>query len=435
MNTILKPFAIALGFIMDWLYRVMGLLGLTNIGLTIILFTLIVNLLMIPLTIKQLKYSKLTALINPEIRAIQKKYQGRKDEASMRKQQYETQMVYDKYGASPTGGCLPLLIQLPILLALYRVIYNVPGFVASIRDIYMNIGTPIMENADVAEGIITSFISDNSIRLTSSFDITQVSSVVEFLYKVKSTAWDALNQNFSLVVPSVSEAISNWSGRIVELTSLPGGLNIVDAPVSLSNGISGLFPGVLIPILAGASQYWSIFVTQKDQPAADDGSGMASSMKTMNYMMPLMSVFFCVTLPAGMGIYWIASAVFRTLITMVLRRTIKVDTEALVEKNKDKAAAKSQKRKEQYERVDQYANMKTRNISGGSASGEYRKDSITGIARGSVSHDEADSSKSSGKKNYSKSGGSGKKQLIVDEDARAKKSISGYAHMIKKDDD
>ena len=73
LNTILKPFATALGFIMDLLYRFMGIFGLTNIGLTIIIFTLIINILMIPLTVRQLKFSKLNALINPEIKAIQKK--------------------------------------------------------------------------------------------------------------------------------------------------------------------------------------------------------------------------------------------------------------------------------------------------------------------------------------------------------------------------
>ena len=436
MNTILRPFAIALGFIMDLLYRFLGIFGITNIGLAIIIFTLVVNILMIPLTIRQLRFSKLNAIINPEIRAIQKKYQGKRDEASMRKQQYETQAVYDKYGVSQTGGCLPLLIQLPILLALYRVIYNVPGFVSSIRDIYMNIGTPIMENTEVSAPIITEFISQNSIRLTSTFNIENASSVVEFLYKIKSNLWNPLSQQFALVVPSVTEAIANWSGKIQEVTSLPGGLNIVDAPVTWSAGFSGIFPGILIPILAGVSQLWAIAVQQKDQPQSAGEGSMAGTMKTMNYMMPLMSVFFCITLPAGMGLYWIASAVFRTLITLLLRKTIKIDATELLEKNKTKAAEKGEKRKAQYDRLDQYATMKTRGISGGANSGEYRKNSITGIARGSVNRDTADNrSTGAGKKNYSKSGGSGKKQLIIDEDARAKKSITGYAHMIKKDDD
>ena len=83
------------------------------------MFTLVINVLMIPLTVKQQKFSKMSSLMNPELQKVQKKYQNRKDEKSMRMMQAETQAIYDKYGASPTGGCLPMLIQFPILMALF----------------------------------------------------------------------------------------------------------------------------------------------------------------------------------------------------------------------------------------------------------------------------------------------------------------------------
>ena len=116
---ILKPFAIILGFIMNYIYRFLQIFGINNVALTIILFTLVINVLMIPLTVKQQKFSKMSSLMNPELQKVQKKYQNRKDEKSMRMMQAETQAIYDKYGASPTGGCLPMLIQFPILMALF----------------------------------------------------------------------------------------------------------------------------------------------------------------------------------------------------------------------------------------------------------------------------------------------------------------------------
>ena len=81
---ILKPFAIILGFIMNYIYRFLQIFGINNVGLTIILFTLVINVLMIPLTVKQQKFSKMSSLMNPELQKVQKKYQNRKDEKSMR---------------------------------------------------------------------------------------------------------------------------------------------------------------------------------------------------------------------------------------------------------------------------------------------------------------------------------------------------------------
>ena len=121
-GAILGPIAKILGVIMDVIFNLLDLIGIPNIGLSIILFTIVVNLLMLPMTVKQQKFSKLSAKMNPEIKAVQKKYEGKKDQASMMRQQEETQAVYDKYGVSPTGSCLQLIIQMPILFALYRVI-------------------------------------------------------------------------------------------------------------------------------------------------------------------------------------------------------------------------------------------------------------------------------------------------------------------------
>ena len=107
-----------LGLIMDGIFNLLDLIGIPNIGLSIILFTLVVYLLMMPLTIKQQKFSKLSAKMNPELQAIRNKYEGKKDNDSMMQMNAETQAVYAKYGVSPSGRCVQLLIQMPILLSL-----------------------------------------------------------------------------------------------------------------------------------------------------------------------------------------------------------------------------------------------------------------------------------------------------------------------------
>ena len=150
---IVGPFAKLLGILMNGIYDAISSMGIPNIGLAIILFTIIVNILLIPLTVMQQKNMKLNAVVNPELQKIQSKYKGKRDQASMEKQQKETQMIYDKYGYNPTSGCLPTLVQFPIMLALYRVIYQIPGYVTGIKDQLQEIATIALKQNDFASKI------------------------------------------------------------------------------------------------------------------------------------------------------------------------------------------------------------------------------------------------------------------------------------------
>ena len=133
---ILGPIAKVLGYLMEGIFSILDLIGIPNIGLSIILFTIVIYLLLMPLTIKQQKFSKLSAKMNPELQAIQAKYKNKKDNESMMAMNAETQAVYAKYGVSPSGSCIQLLIQMPILFALYRVIYAMPAYVGKIGDTF-----------------------------------------------------------------------------------------------------------------------------------------------------------------------------------------------------------------------------------------------------------------------------------------------------------
>lgn len=121
---------------MNLFYIVIDKFGIGKISICIIVFTIIVKLVMLPINIKQQKTMKLNSVIMPEIQAIQKKYANKKDNDSMMKQQAELNAVYQKYGTSPTGGCLPMLIQFPILLALYAVMACLPNYINEIQDMY-----------------------------------------------------------------------------------------------------------------------------------------------------------------------------------------------------------------------------------------------------------------------------------------------------------
>ena len=133
---LIGPIAKLFGFIMNAIFEALSLIGIQNIGLSIILFTIIIYMLMLPLQIKQQKFSRISAVMNPEIQAINKKYANKKDQASMYKMQAETKLLYEKYGTSPTGGCLGSLIQLPFLFALWPVVMNIPAYVNGLKEAY-----------------------------------------------------------------------------------------------------------------------------------------------------------------------------------------------------------------------------------------------------------------------------------------------------------
>ena len=103
-GAIIGNIAKILGFLMNGIYELLSSIGIVNIGLCIILFTVIIYTLMLPLMIKQQKTTRIMSVMNPEIQAIQKKYENKKDQASMLKMQEETKLIYEKYGTSPTGG-------------------------------------------------------------------------------------------------------------------------------------------------------------------------------------------------------------------------------------------------------------------------------------------------------------------------------------------
>ena len=335
-GSILGPIATVLGYVMDILFRFTSSFGMFNVGLCIILFTIVMKTLMIPLTIKQQKTTKLMSVMNPEIQAIQKKYKGKSDQESMQRQNVEIQAVYEKYGTSMTGGCLPLLIQMPILLALYRVIYNIPAYVPSVRVYFDNVVTPLMGQADYAQKLqeITNIATACGGKL-DKFDFTNANRLVDMLYKFSTSQWGELQALF----PAISDVIGQ-NAAVVERMNTFLGLNMAEAP--------GWVPSFawIIPVLAAVSQWFSTKLMSGNQPStsADAENPMAQSMKTMTTTMPLFSAFICITMPAGLGIYWIATSVVTIIQQLIVNAYMdKVNIDDMIAKNLEKVNKKRAK--------------------------------------------------------------------------------------------
>ncbi len=368
-GSILGPIAVLLGWIMDKIYVLLATIGIENIALTIFIFTFVIYLCMFPLTYKQQKFAVLTRKMQPEMKAIQDKYKGAKDQDSMQKQQMETQALYDKYGISPTGSCVYMLIQMPILFALYRVFYNVPAYITSVKNVFTELVNGIMATDGFAKTMTDIADAANLRNVNYDFtvsDKTVVSNyLVDVLYKLPSSGWDAITNAF----PDLTSSIDTVVAKLEKINYLFV-LNISDTPVNLikagwsadSKNFVLIICALLIPVISYLTQMLNIKLT----PQSTEGQSeqMAAQMKTMNLMMPLMSLFICFTVPVGLGLYWIAGALVRVVQQYFLNKHFeKIDLESIIEKNKDKAAAKAEKRGIRQAQIYEAARMSTKSTS------------------------------------------------------------------------
>lgn len=361
----LGPIARVLGWVMNGIYWCLSKIGIENIGLAIIVLTIVIYTCMLPLTIKQQKFSVLQRVMAPEIQQIQKKYEGKKDQDSQMKMTEEMQAVYDKYGVSQVGSCLQLIIQMPILFALYRVIYNVPAYVTSVKNIFKPLVDGIMATSGYA-GKMESIVSSlNLVIGNADFRGSNASNyIIDALYAMNVAGWDTVRSSF----PSLADTISSVQTHLNHLNSFLG-LNISNSPMHIiqtsfkAGSYLMIVAACLIPLFSYLSQVLNIkLMPQQD---TDPNDAMARQMKMMNRIMPLFSLVMCFTVPVGLGIYWTASSLARSVQQVLINKHLeKLDLDAVIEKNKEKAEKKAEKRREKMgvyqNQIYQAASMSTK---------------------------------------------------------------------------
>jgi YidC/Oxa1 family membrane protein insertase len=293
-QTIFGPISRLFGVILDGIYNgLYSIFGIENLALTIILFTIITRLLMVPLAIKQQKSMKSMQLIQPEIKKIQDKYKNKKDAESQRKMQKELSEVYQKHNANPLSGCLTTLIQLPIILSLFDVLRNIPSYIHSVKSQYLGIISEITK-VDNFRVILEEMAEARNLAIASF----EPDHLVNFFSHFKLVDWDILMTNFNTVATELEVYIT----KIAELNYFFG-INLSEAP-----GLA--FPGIIIPILAVGAQLLAS-KTMNMSSTADPAT--AQTQKTMMYIFPFLSGFFVVAMPSGLGLYWITSSLFQFL--------------------------------------------------------------------------------------------------------------------------
>lgn len=380
-GSILGPIAKLLGILMDWIYS--GISNITggrveSVVLSIVIITIIIYMCLLPLTIKQQKFSKLSQKMQPEMQAIQAKYKNKKDQASMMAMQEETQLLYQKYGISPMGSCVQMLIQMPILLALYRVFYNIPAYLSGVKGSFTGLVDSIQQTSGY-QNTLVSLMEKYNVVTSSGLNASNAASkladasgdtlnnfIIDILYKLPSKGWDALMDG--KFFDGIQSAVEKTHDALLHFNYFLG-LNISDTPwyIIKSNftdkpdkWLLFVILALLIPVLSYLTQMLNI----KLMPQATNGNDqVANQMKMMNLMMPLMSLFICFTVPVGLGIYWICSALVRGIQQFFVNRHIEnLDLEAVMAKNEEKAKKKREKMGLSEDYIKKAAQIKTKSI-------------------------------------------------------------------------
>ncbi len=271
---------------LGYLFRIIYLL-VNNYGWTLVLFTVVTKLILLPLSVKQQKSMSKMQAIQPKINEIQRKYQYDKEKLNQ-----ETMKIYQENQINPMGGCLPLLIQFPVLIALYNIIRMPLTYV-------LKFGIGDLPSVQQVLDILAS--------LGFSGTIHDEIKIADFLFNT-SGAMEAVKAAFP-------------QANIISLDFTFLGMNLSHTPNFLV-----LNTLILIPVLAGFTSFLTSWVTNKlnssgnKKPVNAEGNPTASSMQTMTYIFPFMTVFFAFSLPAGLGFYWILSNIVQIVQQVVLTK-------------------------------------------------------------------------------------------------------------------
>ncbi len=311
---------------------------INNYGAAIILFTLLIKLALFPLDLKQRKSMARMQKVQPVLNQLQKKYANDKDKLNQ-----EIMKVYKDYKVSPTSGCLPMLIQLPIIFALYWVIRQPITYMMGVREVsdqallIVNFNDWAAGNKDLLVGGLKALFEKGEVISGNNYS----------MYEIQIA--QLIHHNESLREFVGATAMANGLGSIgslgletIDFTFL--GLNLAETP-SLSkiwSVVTGNMAGVTsqdvalwsIPVLSGVSSWISSRMTQQNNGQKADKNrvipenekqaenAQASSMKTMSVMMPIISAWFCFQFPAALGLYWIISNVIQLVQLAVVNKFV-----------------------------------------------------------------------------------------------------------------
>jgi len=358
---IIGPIARFLGWIIDFVFNIVyQVTDKNSLGISIIILTIIIRFLMLPLAFKSQKSMIAMQKLTPEIDKIKKKYGDSKDAETQRKMSAEMQALYSKNKVSPFGGCLPLIIQMPIFFGLSYLMNQSFLYIVKLRGIYESLAAQIsgikdaVANPNVLPQWVLTLMSLGPKHVPTSFKDFQFvptdafnqtvqsayglipgysadeaqSNLIKLLNRLTQADWNTLFTDVinKLAAPDQVQAINSLYQQKNNI-ELFFGLNML-------NNAGFMFPGVLIPILAVLTTLLSSWLSMKLTAQTNKDSNAVMQQRIMMFVMPLMMGAFTIFYPVGVGIYWITSSVFQVIQQAFLNQRYGVNLSAQKEDTK-----------------------------------------------------------------------------------------------------
>ena len=310
------------------------------LAIAIIIFTLVARILLTPLQLSSQRTSRGMSKIQPELAKIQNKYKGRKDQESQMKQSQEMQALYKKYKINPFAGCLPLLIQFPLIMGLFNVLRTPANYITKLGEEYTKIANIVVANVANYQDKLQGFQSAIETTTRTKFDLSDTAQLGQYLSHLTTGQWSSfINSSGDAATQELLDKALTLKHQYENFL----GFNVVDSPSVL---MSTKWWAILIPIVAGASTYIFTKLTMASngqmQAAAADGQANPgeSMMKTMNIVMPIMTGAFAYTMPIGLALYWIAGNVIMLVQQKLVSKMLEkqdAKIEAILEKEREEA--------------------------------------------------------------------------------------------------
>lgn len=312
------------GMIFNAIFEMVSMgMPIGTLGITIIIFTIVTRLLMTPLQMMQQRTTKGMAVIQPELTKLQNKYKDKKDQKSQQEYSAAMQELYKEHKINPLAGCLPLIIQLPLIMALFGVLREASTYIIKLKELYEGLATKIMTLVGDYQVLLAPYVEKHSVGKTK-YDLTQMSAndgalgVKELLSKLTSSQWSELLAKIPKDVTNSIQPLFEQKNNYEWF-----GFNLVDTPSQLVS--SGMWLALIIPVLVWISTIiyskYTMAQTQANQSGqANDQS--QQTMKTMNMIFPVMTAFFAYTMPCGLALYWIVGNVIMLVQQIVVTKML-----------------------------------------------------------------------------------------------------------------
>jgi YidC/Oxa1 family membrane protein insertase len=315
-GVLIGPIAQLFGYIIDFMFNIVYALSVNHsLGFAIILLTLVVRAGMLPLGVKSQKSMLAMQKLNPEVEKIRNKYGASKDPEVKQKMNVEIQALYSKNKVNPLGGCLPMMVQMPFFFGLMYIMNQSYLYVTRLNEIYHQLSSLIYQGL-VAGGDLTPFKNlalphiPQRMLEAGSLDISRAEDMSKIVNRFGIESWEALLAHLE-GIPAANFAEIMRLFDLKQSIEIFGGWNLIE--------ISGwAWPGILIPVLAGGTTFISSWLSQ--QMSASSDPKMKTQQTVMLVVMPIFMGFITVSMPAGVGLYWITSSVFQVAQQVVMNK-------------------------------------------------------------------------------------------------------------------